>query len=76
MDSDKSKETAKEDKGGGAVDIPPPSAAAAVCGGKNEKDLDYERERKGKESEGVVEGVPHQQVPQPGDFSTEALENL
>ncbi|KAK5835378.1 hypothetical protein PVK06_011066 [Gossypium arboreum] len=67
MDSNKSKEssqsrkskTAKEVKGGGAVDT-----------GKNE------RERKGKDSEGVVKGVPHQQVPQPGDFSTEAVEKL
>ncbi|KAI3937579.1 hypothetical protein MKW92_045198 [Papaver armeniacum] len=24
----------------------------------------------------VVRGLPHQQVPQPGDFSTEALERL
>ncbi|OMO69334.1 hypothetical protein COLO4_29123 [Corchorus olitorius] len=30
---------------------------------------------KTEKSEGV-KGLPHQQVPQPGDFSTEALENL
>ncbi|KAH1098343.1 hypothetical protein J1N35_015264 [Gossypium stocksii] len=68
MESNKSKEssqshkwkTAKEVKGGGG----------AVDTGKNEK------ERKGKDSEGVVKGVLHQQVPQPGDFSTEALEKL
>ncbi|KAH1031787.1 hypothetical protein J1N35_043961 [Gossypium stocksii] len=44
--------------------------SGAVVTGKNE------RERKGKDSEGVVKRVPYQQVPQPGDFSTEALEKL
>ncbi|KAL3723085.1 hypothetical protein ACJRO7_035290 [Eucalyptus globulus] len=59
------KRTVKEIKG--AVDDPPPSPPKA----RNPREIN----KTGDEAT-QVKGLPHQQVPQPGDFSSEALERL
>ncbi|EEF40959.1 conserved hypothetical protein [Ricinus communis] len=56
---------AKEIKG--VVDEPPPSATNNTV--ETHKKAAEERDEE-------VKRLPHQQVPQPGDFSTEALEQL
>nr|DAD34459.1 TPA_asm: hypothetical protein HUJ06_005099 [Nelumbo nucifera] len=44
-------------------------------GGEEEKEEEREPQKKIKEGDGIKR-LPHQQVPQPGDFSTEELEKL
>ncbi|XVE84032.1 hypothetical protein DITRI_Ditri16bG0136100 [Diplodiscus trichospermus] len=61
----------KEKEVKGVVDEPPAADDVDDDAQKREKDLDVMKEVEG------VKGLPHQQVPQPGDFSTQALdENL
>ncbi|KAJ0052496.1 hypothetical protein Pint_02807 [Pistacia integerrima] len=69
--SENDKKVAKEVKG--VVD-----EAASSAGEKQERnDINATSKSVIKEVEqGIVKGLPHQQVPQPGDFSSEALEHL
>lgn len=63
---------AKEVKG--VVDKPPATRSKSEGGGMGKSTDDQKTSVKAGEEE--PKGFPHQQVPQPGDFSSEALEQL
>ncbi|CAL1414392.1 unnamed protein product [Linum trigynum] len=71
------------EKGEERTEVEEDTAAAANIAGERRPskevkgvvvDEDMEEERMKKEGEAEVKGLPHQQVPQPADFSTEPLE--